>query len=296
MFISVTQVFASGSNSLNISEVADGVFVHTGKHLGFEDEHNDDIANIGFIVGSACIAVIDTGGSHKIGTLLKAEIKKVSDLPICYVINTHIHYDHLLGNSAFKDTNAKFIGHIRLADEIEHNKQFFMEQYNDYIDKNDTENAIIKPEVGVETTLEIDLGGRKLLLTAHQPAHTNNDLSILDKKTNTIWLSDLLFLERIPVIDASIRGWLSLLDDLKQEEFKLAIPGHGPASAEWPGAVESQYNYLKSLHDEVQKEIDRGTFMEDIIETVLSDEKKKWLLHEENHRRNVSKTFTELEW
>ncbi len=294
--ISTGFVFANEGNTLNLTEVADGIYVHAGMHLGFEEEHADDIANIGFIVGSECIAVIDTGGSYKIGELLKKEINKISDVPICYVINTHIHYDHVLGNAAFKDTKVKFVGHKGLAEELEYNKEFFLEQFSHFIDKENIENVIVKPDIEVENTMNLDLGNREIVLTAYHRAHTDTDLTIIDINTNTLWLSDLLFMERIPAIDGSIKGWLSVMEELKQRDFKLVIPGHGPVSAKWPSAAKSQYAYLKSLHDEVEKEIDRGAFMEDIIETVLSEEKKKWLLHEENHRRNVSKTFTELEW
>ncbi|NIQ14930.1 MAG: MBL fold metallo-hydrolase, partial [Candidatus Dadabacteria bacterium] len=69
-------------------------YLHDGIHVKFDDIQNDDIANIGFIVGKKCIAVIDSGGSVRIGSALQNAIRKKSDLPICYVINTHIHFDH----------------------------------------------------------------------------------------------------------------------------------------------------------------------------------------------------------
>ena len=50
------------------------------------------------------------------------------------------------------------------------------------------------------------------------------------------------------------------------------------------------------LLSETRKEIDKGTFMEEVIESVGKTEKTKWLLHEQNHKRNVTKAFIELEW
>lgn len=294
------QAFASEANGtaseLNLVEVADGIFVHAGKHVGFEHAHTDDIANIGFIIGDTCIAVIDTGGSVKIAKQLKSAIQQTSDKPICYVINTHVHYDHVLGNIVFKDKDTQFVGHKNLRDSMAYNADFFIEQYSKYLGEHANAEGIVAPDVLVEDTLELDLGKRKLLLKAYPSAHTDTDISIYDAKTNTAWLGDLLFMQRIPVIDGSIKGWLSVNNDLLNKDYEKVIPGHGPASADWPEAIQAQQNYLQTLHDQVSTQIDEGAFMEDVIDSVGNEEKKKWLLHEENHRRNVSKSFTELEW
>lgn len=58
------------NNAFNITEVSEGNFVHYGIHVTIDDKQHDDIANIGFIIGDTCIAVIDSGGSVKIGQKL----------------------------------------------------------------------------------------------------------------------------------------------------------------------------------------------------------------------------------
>jgi len=108
LFYLLGSTFYASDTSTHINEVADGVYVRlrqTG--VGF-------IANIGFIVGEQCVAVIDTGGSVAEGENLKKSISRFTDTPICYVINTHVHPDHILGNQAFKSRTVKFIGHHRL--------------------------------------------------------------------------------------------------------------------------------------------------------------------------------------
>ena len=121
--------FAGGEpEPFNLSQVADGIYLHSGVHVAFTDPQHDDIANIGFIVGNDCIAVIDTGGSVTIGQELLLSIREISNLPICYVINTHVHFDHILGNLAFMNEDAQFVGHIKLIDAIEQSRDFFLEQ------------------------------------------------------------------------------------------------------------------------------------------------------------------------
>src|ERR1700691_3942659 len=69
-------------------EVAAGVFAHLRQQLALDAPGPDDIANIGFIVGRRCVAVIDTGGSVRIGRALRAALTGRTRKPVCYVIAT----------------------------------------------------------------------------------------------------------------------------------------------------------------------------------------------------------------
>ena len=282
--------------TFNLTQISAGVYVHQGKHVELEHADHDDIANIGFIIGDECIAVIDTGGSIDIGGKLRKAVKKISSLPVCYVINTHIHYDHVLGNAAFADEQARFVGHENLVREMEYNRPFFLSEFTANLGENPGDSSIIGPDIAVSGELDLDLGNRVITLSAHPPSHTYSDLSVYDKKTGTLWLSDLLFIDRIPVLDASLKGWLETMEKLKSQQANHVIPGHGTITMSWPEAASAQDGYLDMLLNETRKEIARGTFMEDVVENVGKVEKTRWLLHEQNHRRNVTKAFTELEW
>jgi len=284
------------SNTLGITEIADGNYLHTGVHVPFEHEHHDDIANIGFIVGDTCVAVIDTGGSVAIGKALRETIRTVTDKPICYVINTHVHFDHVLGNLAFKNDDPEYIGHTSLADAIESNRGFFLQEFSEDLGPDPGEDSVIGPDRTVADKLELDLGGRKLLLTSYPPAHTHADLTVLDKKTRTLWTGDLLFRERIPALDGDLKGWIAIMEELKIIDVNRIIPGHGKPGETWNETMTAQKNYLTTLLIQTRKGIAEGLFMEEAIETIGEDEKKKWLLHEQHHKSNVSKAFTQLEW
>ncbi len=83
---------------LPVQEVAPGVFVHQGVHEELTEGYHGDIANIGFVVGKTAVAVIDTGGTLAVGQRLREAVRQVTDLPIAYVINTHVHPDHIYGD------------------------------------------------------------------------------------------------------------------------------------------------------------------------------------------------------
>ncbi len=287
----------AGERGFDITEAAPGVYVHQGKHVGFEHADQDDIANIGFIVGERCAAVIDTGGSVAVGTALKQALRGVTSLPVCYVVNTHAHYDHLLGNAAFKEEGTAFVGHENLALEVERNRDFFQSEFTANLGGLPAAAAVIGPDITVGDRLDLDLGARTVTLTAHPVAHSYSDLSAYDGKTGTLWLSDLLFSERIPVLDGNLKGWLAVMEKLKTlPGVQRVVPGHGPVSLPWPQALAAQESYLRGLLTGVREKLSAGAFMEEVVETVGNEAKQDWLLHEQDHRRNVTRAFTELEW
>jgi len=294
-FISVA--FASGNTeSFNLQQVAKDIYLHQGVHVEFTHPQHDDIANIGFIVGEKCIAIIDTGGSVTIGHELLLSIREISQLPVCYVINTHVHFDHILGNLAFLKEGPQFVGHIQLADAVEQNRDFFLKKFAADLGLTPDRESIISPCLTVDKTMDLDLGNRVIRLTAYQTAHSHNDLTILDLETKTLWTGDLVFRERVPSLDGKLKGWLAVLETLKNQEINLAIPGHGTISHDWPQTYAAEKSYLTMLLNDTREAIKNGQFLEDAVSSIGKEEKQEWLLHEQHHSRNVTKAFTELEW
>lgn len=281
---------------LPIAEVAPGVFVHFGQPLAIDAPGHDDIANIGFIVGKACVAVIDTGGSTRIGRALRRKIKEVTKVPICYVVNTHVHFDHVLGNFAFVEDHPAFVGHARLAEAMVRSRQFFVAQYAGDLDQPPSAAQIVGPGRLVQGVLELDLGGRNLTLRAWQSAHSDCDLTVLDAASGTLWTGDLLFRGRLPLVDGDINGWLAIIDDLGRLHVARAIPGHGPMASDLAAALLPERRYLRALVDGVRRSISQGKSMQDAIEHVAESEKPGWLLWEETHPRNVARVYEQLEW
>lgn len=276
-------------------QVAPGVHVHAGKHHDLQHEHRADIANVGFVVGEQCIAVIDTGGSVEIGKRLLAAVRAVSALPVCYVINTHVHFDHLLGNAAFTDTEARFVGHAGLARAVHNSLEFFQERFATELGTAELPAPDMVVARGDE--LRLDLGNRELLLKAWPPAHTDHDLTVLDVQTATLWTGDLLFRERLPIFEASLRGWLSIMEQLGLSDAQRIVPGHGSVTEQaFTAAAADQLRYLSLLLEGTRAQISAGAFLEEVAAQVGQSERGRWELFDEIHPTNVNRAFRELEW
>lgn len=289
---------APADTGIDMQEVRPGVWVHQGRHLPMDHPQGDDIANIGFVVGQQCIAVIDSGGSVAMGHALLQAIRQVSDKPICHVINTHIHFDHLLGNAAFADGKTRFVGHARLAPAVEHNRRFFHEQFPQWLANLPENEAVIGPDLTVEDQLRLDLGGRSLLLLALPEAHTDSDLVVIDEHTATLWAGDLIVRQRLPVLTGSLRGWLQVMDTLRalQPQPAVIIPGHGAVAHSMDEALAAQQRYLHQLLTATRQAIRAGQFVNELVEHTSADNPDQWLLFSEQHPANVSRAWRELEW
>ena len=156
--------------------------------------------------------------------------------------------------------------------------------------------AIVMPTKPVSDTIELDLGGRKLKLSPHSTAHTDNDLTILDELTGTLILGDLAFVGRVPTIDGSIVGWLKVISELRSQTVARVVPGHGPPSLAMDAALDPLERYMTAIANDVRAAIKAGDTLSQATETVALGEKDNWLLFDEHHKRNVTAAFAELEW
>lgn len=297
LFFGLLLCVGARAEPLPVEEAAPGVYVHRGVHEELDHGYHGDICNIGFIVGKNGVAVIDSGGSLAVGQRLREAVRKVTPLPILYVINTHVHPDHIFGNAAFLADKPVYAGHANLANAMELRKDVYMRNNAAWMGEAAAGSEIVKPTRAISATQELDLGGRTLLLAAHPVAHTNTDLTVFDRATATLWSGDLLFVERTPSIDGDIKGWLQVIAKLREMPAQRIIPGHGPVAAgNWKQALDNERRYLETLLGDIRASIAKGETMERAMETAAASEKNDWALFGTVNRRNVNIVYPALEW
>ena len=286
----------AGIVPLAVTEIAPGVFVHGGVQQDASPGNADEIANIGFILGDKEVAVIDPGGSYEEGRALRAAIRVRTALPIRYVIMTHVHPDHIFGAAAFRGDHPDFVGHAKLPGALAQRGEYYLRRLREALGARAEGSEIVPPTLLVSSRLDLDLGGRRIDLWAHGPAHTDNDLTIFDEKTRTFWLADLLFVDRVPVVDGSLLGWLKELAAVTAIPADRAVPGHGPISVAWPQAAAPERRYLETLAHDTRAAIKAGIGIADAPQHVGQSERGRWLLFDDYNARNATASYKELEW
>ena len=284
------------SVALPVSEIAPGNFVHYGSLEERSAANLGDNANIGFIIGDKCVAVIDTGGSLAVGEALRTALRTRTALPICYVVITHAHPDHFFGAAAFRGDPVVFVGHQNLPRALQQRGRFYLNTLLRDLQDLARGSEVVEPSLLVKDRIELDLGGRILLLTAWPTAHTDNDLTVLDASTGTLWTGDLLFVQHTPVLDGSITGFLGVIDRLAQSAPAHYVAGHGHTGQSWTAALERERRYFQVIADETRRALKSRRTLQDAIDTVGESEAPDWVNFELFHRRNVTAAYTELEW
>lgn len=286
--------------SLELRPLAPGVYLAAGALADWGPARHGHVANLGVVVGERCAAVIDSGGTRANGFALKAALRRVTALPVCYVINTHAHPDHVLGNEAFVEpapAGPVFVGHRRLPAALATRGPYYLNALQRDFPAEDAQARLVAPTLLVEEGMTtLDLGGRRLSLRAWSTAHTDADLSVLDETSGTLWLGDLLFAEHLPVLDGQLKGWLAVMAELRGwRGITTVVPGHGPASSDWPAALDAQLHYLERLQSDTRAAIRAGLTLRQAVERIAPD-RSGWRLQDSFHARNVTAAYAELEW
>jgi quinoprotein relay system zinc metallohydrolase 2 len=287
--------------------LAPGAYVVPGQQAAWGPGH-DHVANLGFVIGTRCIAIIDSGGSPTVGRGLLAAVREHSALPICWVVNTHAHPDHVMGNSALADANGAqqpapvFVGHHRLRPSLAARAPFYLNTMRRDFAAADQATTVPPPTLAVQDTMELDLGERVLELRAWPTAHTDADLTVRDRQSDTLWLGDLAFVGHLPVVDGKLGGWLKVLQQLRAAPARQMVPGHGAVQRQGAAAFDATLSYLKDLDRDVRAALDQGLTLSQTVDKLgavapaAPGAADPWLLVDQFHRRNITAAFAELEW
>lgn len=287
---------SGAASGMVFEEVAQGVFVHHGVHQDIDDGYSGDICNISFVIGREGVAVIDTGGSPEVGRQLLAAIRMHTDKPIKYVINTHIHPDHVFGNVAFVNEKPQFVGHAQLAHAMKQRETHYLALQQRVLGKQAEGSALIPPDVALTQAIELSLGDKTLKLTPYPTAHTHTDVTVEETQTQTLWTGDLLFVERTPSIDGDIQGWYQAIARLSSTKVAHVVPGHGPTQTRLDLPLAEQKYYFDVLMRDVRAAIKSGVSMREAMNTAAQSERKKWVLFDVVNRRNINLLYPMLEW
>ncbi|WP_339838716.1 MBL fold metallo-hydrolase [uncultured Maribacter sp.] len=252
MFISMISWSQEEEVTITIDSLTNEVFMLTGQG-----------GNIGLFVNATNTFMIDDQFA-RLSPKIKQAIATITNQPITYLFNTHMHGDHTGGNAEFNSKTTTLIAQDNVRKSLEQR----------IIEKPELNNDIL-PEISFSEELTLYQDDETIMAFHVHNAHTNGDAMIYFIKNNVIHMGDTYFSGRYPYIDinngGSVNGYINaqkkalmLIDD-----NTIIIPGHGRPSNKQE--LTTYITMLEDIKDNTLKAIELGRTLEQITtDTTIS--------------------------
>ena len=209
---------------------------------------------------------------------LKAEITKLTDQPIRYVIYSHHHNDHITGGSVFADT-ALFISQAAARPKI--------------LRAADPQTPV--PDLTFTDRMFIDLGGKHVELIYTGRNHSDNSLVVLLPQSKLLFAVDFIPVETVAyraLPDGYPDEWIESLKQVEQLDFEVLVPGHGKIGKK--EHVQLFRGYLEDLRAAVQEQVKKGASIEEAKKAVQLPKYDQWQRYTDWFPENVEGMYRYL--
>jgi|HubBroStandDraft_4_1064222.scaffolds.fasta_scaffold88026_2 cyclase len=233
-----------------------------------DDAKGDAGANAGFVIGDHGVAVIDTFEHPEAAQQLLVEIRKLTALPVKFVVNTHYHIDHVAGNRVFQQAGAIVFAQRNVRTWIHtENLKFFGKDIK--AEEKTMVESLGSPDAVYDSGVTLFLGSRKIEVRVF-PGHTGGDSVVFIPDANIAFTGDLFWRKTLPnLIDATTAAWISTLDSIAAASTSATtfVPGHGDVGTLTD--VQAFRDYLAYLRAEVAAPVKDGKTGDALVAAVL---------------------------
>ena len=241
----------------------------------FTLSHGEGVnSNSTFLITKEGVVVVDTRVNPAEARKVKEAIRRQTELPILYAINTHYHGDHTFGNQVFRDSH-NIVAHenVRKALEFEAGKEH-LEVFKSLKIPGMEETVVTPPNILFRDKMDIYAGEYHLELI-HVKGHTDGDLFIYIEALKTLITGDLIQNKRIPYMgDAYIEEWIKSINYMGDLDAEIYIPGHGDPGGK-PVLIAMKH-YLIELRRMVENQIKKGSSLKETQDAVRPKLKAKY--------------------
>jgi len=264
-------------------------------YAAIDDAKGDAGANAGFVIGDDGVAVIDTFEHEAAARAVLAEIRKLTPLPIKFVINSHYHLDHVAGNRLFEDAGAVVLAQTNVRSWIHtENLKFFGKSITP-AQKAEVEN-LAAPEIVYDTGVDLYLGNRHLIVRV-LPGHTGGDSIVQIPDANITFCGDLFWRKTLPnLIDATTSRWMGSLNTIQDYDTSgTYVPGHGDVGT--MADVAAFQDYISDLRKWTASAIKDGKAGDALLSVVMPELQEKygtWSFFSYFAKRNVQDMAAEI--
>ena len=232
------------------------------------------VDNSGFIVGEKGVLVIDAHINGAMARQIQATVRKVTDKPILYLVNTNYHGDHTFGNYAFP-AETEIVAHRKTAEAManfEQEKALLLPTVSG--DATVFDGVVLRlPDLTFETYLRLDLGGRVVELHHFGHGNTPGDTVVYVPEAKAAWTGNLILGARsIPwAIEGKSQAYLETIARMAASlDIETIVGGHILMT---PGETLASYlGYLSGHIRSVQRAVASGRTLEQTLASLPLDE------------------------
>src|SRR5262245_44291156 len=259
-----------------VREVAPGVFFRYSSISATDPKVPFGGSNNIWVVFKDYVLVYDANFPKEAGDVIAA-IKKTTDRPIRFVLDSHHHGDHAYGNAVFAQAGASIIASANTARLLRVNgpQEFAAAGKGPGGRKDIRESTLKVPDVIFEERFVLDDGEQRAELYHLGHAHTAGDAFLYLPKHKILCTGDACVNGAFNYTGHSnTASWPRVMERAKQFDVKLILPGHGPPATR--DLLDRQRRYFIELRQQVQKGINAGKELADIIPTIDIPWYKEW--------------------
>jgi glyoxylase-like metal-dependent hydrolase (beta-lactamase superfamily II) len=254
-------------------------------------------SNSAFVITDDDVLLFDSGSSLGIGQAIKRAIASVTDKPVRWIVNSHAHGDHWLGNGAFTDTVETIYASDTVTSLIQNDGERWIDSFNRMSGGITGDSPVVVPTQVVGEQQSLTLGNTRFEFLLSGGSHSPGDVMLWLPDAKVLLAGDVLYSDRMPSTNAGkLRQWISTLEHLRQLHPQVVVPGHGAVS-DCEGLQRLQ-GLLSALWSAVEQGVDDGMSdyeMLPLVSQALADFKPFYPGLEDKLKRDISHVFLQVE-
>jgi cyclase len=270
------RILAAQDLGPQIQKVKDGIYVYVGKNLN---------SNCGIVLTQEGVVLIDSGHSPTDSRVIAAAVKKLTPLPIRYLIDTEPHPDHTTGHFVFAPP-AIVIAHQGAAESMRGRERDTPGRVEKLAGTSPDMRAALQgyrfvtPQVEYRDKMTLNVGERSFELFYQKDVHSEADTAVWLAKERVLFSASGIVVNQFNIFrpNVTIPDILAAAKMLKALNPEFVIPGHGiPGTAK---IFEDTEKYYALLLERVGKLVKAGKSLSEIQKEVKMPEYDHWATKE----------------
>ena len=279
-----------------VQKISKGVYVSIGQTSPGTYENSNHNNNLGFVIGNKSVLVWNAGGNYLLAKALHEEIKKITSLPVRYVLLENSQSHAMLGSSYWKEQGAQIISQEIAKKEIIEKGEAILKRKARTLKDKILGTKIVLPDVTFKNNKKFDLGGRIVEAKYFGYAHEQSDITLWLEKEKILFAGDLAFQQRLlPIFKhTQTLKWIEAWDKMASLNAKVVVPGHGDVTNM---ATVKRYtvDYIKYLRNKISLILEDDGGLNEAYNIDMS-EYEHLDTYKELGKQNIARLFAQMEF